>query len=310
MTNIAFAGLTAAGKTTHAQRLATDLGYDYVSATDILFEILRVPRDTHPWFNQADAISAARQDGAVDAELESRLVDLARTRDRAVFDSWALAWICPVPVVRIGIESDLPSRTRKCLVSLGGEPRPLGECEAVLRSKDDYNRAMFLHLPGSCGGRVLPVVHVAARQLPDPAVHDEPVPTHHQNPLARVVQDHRHRAAPHPEDVLREPHMVRKLDIGQAHADVRGVVHQPLAVDHPLVRVSHVRGDVAGEVAEAECGSAEVLEAAVDRFGGSVAGAGPVEVGQHVDCTLGRVRPGQPPGHGVACGALAAAAGR
>ena len=78
MTNIAFAGLTAAGKTTHAQRLAADLGYDYVSATDILFEILRVPRDTHPWFNQADAISAARDDGAVDAELESRLVDLAR----------------------------------------------------------------------------------------------------------------------------------------------------------------------------------------------------------------------------------------
>jgi cytidylate kinase len=90
---------------------------------EILFEILRVPRDTHPWSNQADAISAAREDGAVDAELESRLVDLARTSDRVVFDSWALAWICPVPVLRIWIESDLPSRTRKCLVSLGDEPR-------------------------------------------------------------------------------------------------------------------------------------------------------------------------------------------
>jgi cytidylate kinase len=148
MTNIAFAGLTAAGKTTHARRLATDLGFDYVSATDILFEILRVPRDAHPWFSQGDAINAARQDGTVDAELESRLVDFARTRDRTVFDSWALAWICPVPVVRIWIESDLPSRARKCLVSLGGEPRPLGECEAVLRAKDDYNRAMFLRRHG------------------------------------------------------------------------------------------------------------------------------------------------------------------
>ena len=145
MTSIAFAGLTAAGKTTHAQRLAADLGYDYVSATDILFEILRVPRDAHPWFNQADAISAAREDGAVDAELESRLVDLARTSDRVVFDSWALAWICPVPVLRIWIESDLPSRTRKCQVSLGDEPRPLAECEGVLRAKDDCNRAMFRH---------------------------------------------------------------------------------------------------------------------------------------------------------------------
>jgi hypothetical protein len=33
--------------------------------------------------------------------------------------------------------------------------------------------------------------------------------------LARVVQEHRHRAAPHPEDVLREA-QVWKLDIGQA----------------------------------------------------------------------------------------------
>jgi hypothetical protein len=99
----------------------------------------------------------------------------------------------------------------------------------------------LLHLTGRRSGRFLTVVHVATRQLPHPAVHDEPVPAHQQHPLARVIQHHRHRAAPHPEDVLREPHLVRKLDIGQADADVRGVVHQPLAVDHPLGRVSHAR---------------------------------------------------------------------
>lgn len=38
MVNIAFAGLTAAGKTTHAQRRARDLEYRYVSATEIIFE--------------------------------------------------------------------------------------------------------------------------------------------------------------------------------------------------------------------------------------------------------------------------------
>jgi hypothetical protein len=48
-------------------------------------------------------------------------------------------------VLRIWIESDLPSRIRKCLVSLGDEPRPLAECEGVLRAKDDYNRTMFRH---------------------------------------------------------------------------------------------------------------------------------------------------------------------
>jgi cytidylate kinase len=144
MTNIAFAGLTAAGKTTHARLLAKGLGYDYVSATEILFEILQVrDRDAHPWFTQLDAINAAREGGKVDGELEARLMDLARTRDRTVFDTWALAWICPVPLVRIWIESDVPSRTRKCQVSLGDEQRPLGECEAVLRAKDGHNQAMF-----------------------------------------------------------------------------------------------------------------------------------------------------------------------
>jgi cytidylate kinase len=144
MTNIAFAGLTAAGKTTHARRLAADLGYGYVSATDILLEILQVrDRIAHLWFTQLDAITAAREGDAVDDELEARLKGLALNSDRTVFDSWALAWISPSPMVRIWIESDLPSRTRKCLVSLGDQPRPLAECEALLRAKDDHNRAMF-----------------------------------------------------------------------------------------------------------------------------------------------------------------------
>lgn len=224
MTSIAFAGLTAAGKTTHAQRLAADLGYDYVSATDILFEILRVPRDAHPWFNQADAISAAREDGAVDAELESRLVDLARSRDRVVFDSWALAWICPVPVLRIWIESDLPSRTRKCLVSLRDEPRPLAECEGVLRSKDDYNRAMFRHRHGFdlftdrgrynailCNSHLIPA---ATRQESRRGI-EEFVPVVHDTALAIMSADAAGMAqlrARHP----REIHSIRGIPAGVA----------------------------------------------------------------------------------------------
>ena len=84
MTNIALAGLTAAGKTTHARRLASDLGYEYVSATDILLEILHVPDPVSDlWFTQLDAITAARDGGAVDAELEARLIDLAGRTDLA-----------------------------------------------------------------------------------------------------------------------------------------------------------------------------------------------------------------------------------
>lgn len=37
--NIAFAGLTAAGKTTHAKILAHELDYEYVSATKIILDM-------------------------------------------------------------------------------------------------------------------------------------------------------------------------------------------------------------------------------------------------------------------------------
>ena len=40
-----------------------------------------------------------------------------------------------------------------------------------------------------------------------------------------------------------------------------------------------------GEVAESEGRAVEVFQASVDRFGGSVAGAGPVEIGQRVSCS-------------------------
>ncbi len=131
--------------------------------------------------------------------------------------------------------------------------RIVGVADNRLTGHDELDPArtpagLLLHLARRRRGRVLAIVHVTARQLPDPAIYDEPVPPHHQHPLARIIQDHRHRDPPHPEDILREAHMVRKLDIGQAHADMRGIVHQPLAVDYPLARVSHVRDTTGPDV--------------------------------------------------------------
>ena len=59
-------------------------------------------------------------------------------------------------------------------------------------------------------------------------------------------------------------------------------------------------GDVVGEVAESECGSAQVFEAAVDDFGETVAGVGMIEVGQDVpgsafECPAQRDELGQTP---------------
>ena len=61
-----------------------------------------------------------------------------------------------------------------------------------------------------------------------------------QQPLAPVIQDQRHSAAAYPEHVLGEAHFVGQLNIRQVNANMTGVVHQPLTVHHPLVRVRHV----------------------------------------------------------------------
>ncbi len=174
--NIAFAGLTAAGKTTHAKRLAAELGYDYVSATEILLEILGIDNPSDQvWFTRLEEIQAARGDGAVDTELEERLVSMSRTRRRTVFDTWALAWIGDSPMVRIWIESDLESRVRKCVVSQRSKLLGHEECRALIQDKDKFNRTIFRRRHGFdlftdrhrynavlCNGHLIPVATAAA----------------------------------------------------------------------------------------------------------------------------------------------------
>lgn len=144
VSNIAFGGLTAAGKTTHAKRLAAELGYDYVSATDILLALLGInePSD-QVWFSRLHEIQDARDGDAIDIELEARLMELARTRTRTVFDTWALAWIGDARMVRIWIESDLESRVRKCVVSQPDKQLGPEECRALIEEKDGFYRAIF-----------------------------------------------------------------------------------------------------------------------------------------------------------------------
>jgi cytidylate kinase len=142
--NVAFAGLTAAGKTTHAHRLADQLGYQYVSATGIMLGILGVDAPSAGvWFEHSEQIRAARSGDWADEELDRRLEELARTREGTVFDSWALAWVSPSPMVRVWIESDLPSRVRKCFVSQHQTSLTIDECARLVRDKDQEARAGF-----------------------------------------------------------------------------------------------------------------------------------------------------------------------
>ncbi len=144
-TNVAFAGLTAAGKTTHAQILARQLGYRYVSATELLLKLAGFDgRSDRVWFHHYSAIEEARRGDALDVELERRLLEEARNNEGIVLDTWALAWIAPPPMIRIWIESDVASRQSKCYVSQGTRPNlNLEDCLHLIEAKDGSTRDSF-----------------------------------------------------------------------------------------------------------------------------------------------------------------------
>lgn len=143
--NIAFAGLTAAGKTTHAKILAEQLGYERISATKILLDILRSEKNPETvWFTSYEEIQKAREDERIDIELERRVRELADSRDGLILDTWAMAYIYEGPLIRIWVESDEDSRMRKCYVSQEQEKTlDLSGCRQLINEKDTTVRRQF-----------------------------------------------------------------------------------------------------------------------------------------------------------------------
>jgi cytidylate kinase len=144
--NIAFAGLTAAGKTTHARLLAEQLGYEVISATAIILDILGVRANPEKiWFTNYERIQKAREDDGIDSELERRIRKLADSQDGLILDTWAMAYIYEGPLIRVWIESDEDSRVRKCYVSQGREKSlNLSACRQLIQEKDTSVRSQFI----------------------------------------------------------------------------------------------------------------------------------------------------------------------
>lgn len=150
--NVLFAGLTAAGKTTHAKLLAKDLGYTYVSATELLVELAGVHKEPgESVWSDADKyayIQSLRASDDLDDELERQLLAMIRSRTHTVFDTWAMAWLADVPTLRIWIDSDRLSRTLKCLVSDRSRNIGLQDAIAIIDKKDSDTREIFLRRHG------------------------------------------------------------------------------------------------------------------------------------------------------------------
>jgi cytidylate kinase len=132
-------GLTAAGKTTHAKRLATDLGIPYFSASPIFAELTG---KGGPW---SPSIDRARAQQDVDSEVDRRIVALFEKSPEGVFDAWALPWLTDGPAIRIWMASDFDSRLRKACVSelRRGNPVDRQRLREIVAAKDDFSRVQF-----------------------------------------------------------------------------------------------------------------------------------------------------------------------
>jgi cytidylate kinase len=151
--NITISGLTAAGKTTHALLVARWLGYDYVSASALMFRRLGIENgDSNTfWQTQLREVEKLRDEQPVDRDLNEHLTEELGRRDNTVFDSWSAPWLPGGPdCVRVFIESDLRSRTLKARVSQ--EPHgpflSLPECRELIEEKDEAAAARLGYLLG------------------------------------------------------------------------------------------------------------------------------------------------------------------
>jgi len=141
---LVIAGLTAAGKTTLAHKLADQFTLDYVSASTILRQTLG---DTSRHWTPA--LDLRRNDLSLERKVDSLVQEAFRQSQHAVFDCWGLPWTAGDvrdPAVFIWIESDPESRFRKCFVSYleRGTPKTYDECRDIVIAKDAKSREIFM----------------------------------------------------------------------------------------------------------------------------------------------------------------------
>ena len=150
--NIVIAGLTAAGKTTHALLIARSLGYDYVSASALMLARLSIETGESNtfWVRRLAEVEKRRDERPVDRDVNEHLRSELHLRDRTVFDSWSAAWLGGPPCVRIFIESDASSRARKARVSQEphGPYLPVAGCQELIERKDRSTAARLRPLLG------------------------------------------------------------------------------------------------------------------------------------------------------------------
>ncbi|MFI1353627.1 cytidylate kinase family protein [Streptomyces sp. NPDC020898] len=149
--NIVISGLTASGKTKFGLDLARQLGFDYVSASQILLDRLGVPLGARHeiWGDGFEAVTQLRDRSEVDRRLDTEMTELIGRLDHTVFDSWALPWFADRSAIKIWLACDQRTRHLKAR-----SPHPISERHSlqhyaqIVDRKDQDSRNRFQKLYG------------------------------------------------------------------------------------------------------------------------------------------------------------------
>lgn len=146
--HIIISGLTAAGKTTHARLISQEFGLQYVSASQTMLKLdgqtIKQPLDfwvSGEGFRVAQSIPWRKVD--------QELCHLEASHNQMVFDCLSLPWLHSRQGLVIWLESSLPSRVMKAVVSHKGQcALPLPEVKERIKKKDRFARHQILEQYG------------------------------------------------------------------------------------------------------------------------------------------------------------------
>ena len=142
--NVIISGLTAAGKTTHCKLLSKEYGLQYISASQIMLEMagLSTQQSLDFWV-MTEGIQLP--ESVLWQKVDEELSRIEAYGDNIVFDCRSLPWLRTRECMVIWLESSLPSRVMKALVSYKGESNltPI-EVEERIRVKDQLDCGQML----------------------------------------------------------------------------------------------------------------------------------------------------------------------
>ncbi len=139
---ITVSGPPGSGKTTAARLLAKKLGYEYVCGGDIFREMAK-----ERGMDLVEFSKYAEQHPEVDIKIDSRLVEIAKTKDNIVIDSRLSGWLVhinKIPAFKVFITASVDTRAKRIWEREGGDLEKIKN-DMLIREKSEKKRYMEVY---------------------------------------------------------------------------------------------------------------------------------------------------------------------